>query len=199
VYRHPLGLPAGSIRAILSLLIVVQFCLYFLLPPHLSPGPLPVYMYPLLLLVLLYFVFRGKSEPFGAPRQPAPLYLPRGVVRVILFLALAGCVGWKLYEDWAYVLDRLTPLAPQLAEWPYLVGTFAACFLLGRLVRLGPWRTAAWFQDFLAWVSLIGMIALVAELCLRLFVSADYTAELDRTLWECVLVGIPTTYFAARL
>jgi hypothetical protein len=199
VYRHPLGLPAGSVRAILSLLIVAQVCLFLALPPHLVESrPMPLYLHALMLMVMLYFVARGREPLPGEPRQPAPLYLPRFFIRSLLILGLAAVVGWQLYENPERVYDRLKPVEAQLADWPYILATLAGSFVLGRLLRIGPWRNAAWFQDFLAWVSLIAMIAVVAEMCLTIFVNPGFLQSIDRTVWECVLTGIVTTYFAAR-
>jgi hypothetical protein len=148
-------------------------------------------------MLMLYVVARGGDAP-GPSRPVAPLYLPRFFIRSLLLLALAGVVGWQLYENPERVYDRLRPLPSQLDDWPYILGTLAGSFVLGRLLRLGPWRHSAWFQDILAWTSLIAMIAMFAEFCLTLFVSAEFSQALDRTIWECTLTGIVTTYFAVR-
>lgn len=197
VYRHPLGLPAGSVRAILSLLIVGQVCLFLVLPPDLG-RPLPLYLHAQMLMVMLYFVARGRERQPGEPRQPAPLYLPRFFIRSLLLLGLAAVVAWQLYENPGRVYDRLKPEEKQLADWPYILATLAGCFTLGRVLRMGPWRNAAWFQDFLAWISLVAMIVMVAEICLNLFIHPAFLESLDRTIWECTLTGVVTTYFAAR-
>jgi hypothetical protein len=197
VYRHPLGLPAGSVRALLSLLIVGQVCLFLLLPPHLA-RPMPLYLHAQMLMVMLYFVARGRDPLPGQPRGAAPLYLPRFFIRAFLLLGLAGVLGWQLYENPERVYDRLRPVEAQLNDWPYILATLAGCFVLGRLLRLGPWRNAAWFQDMLAWLSLMCMFAMVVEICLTLFVQPDFLQSLDRTAWECTLTGVVTTYFATR-
>src|SRR5262245_12200904 len=119
VYRHPLGLPPGSIRALLALMIVGQFCLFMLMPGD-PPPVLPLYVHLLLLLVMVYFIARGK-EP-SAPHQAGPLHLPRFVIRAVLIAALVGAVAWRWYQDGGpqSVLDRLTPVQSQWESWPYL-------------------------------------------------------------------------------
>jgi len=197
VYRHPLGLPAGSVRAVLVLLVAGLFWMFLLLPADQYP-PVPLYLHCLLPTVMLYFVTRNQPTDPRVPPQPGPWHLPRGFFRLLLLLGFLAAIGWQCYNSPEVLRDRLTPLKDDLDKWPYLLGTLGGSFLLGRLLRLGPWRRAAWFQDFLAWISLLAMIAIVVEICISLFVQPEFLKSLDRLVWECVLTGIVTMYFAAR-
>jgi hypothetical protein len=181
------------VRATLVVMIAGLFWMFLLLPAD-QYQPVPLYLQFLLPMVMLYFVARSQAEGGGA----APWHLPRGFFRLLLLVGFTAAIGWKYYEDPEVLRDRLTPLKGDLDKWPYLFGTLAGSFVLGRLLRLGPWRRAAWFQDFLAWVSLLAMIAIAAEICISLFIKPEFLASLDRIVWECVLTGIVTMYFAAR-
>src|SRR6266481_1538596 len=104
--RHALGWPPGSVRAMLSLLVVLLICALMLIPPH-DPGkptPIPAYLLYLMFLVLgHYFAARGHmrrvGEGEGHPWNQQPLYLPRFCVRLIL---LGSLVGTSIYR---YVTD----------------------------------------------------------------------------------------------
>ena len=99
-YRHALGLPAGSIRAMLALGVLVLLWGLTLLYQH-KAQPLPIeFVYLQILMVLIlahYFAAHGKSIG-GAVDTRAPLGLPRGSVR---FLLLAGYLGltYFLYRN----------------------------------------------------------------------------------------------------
>ena len=75
VYRHPLGLPAGSVRATLALIIVGLFWLLLVIQPD-KPVQVPLYLYFLMGLVLHFFGSHGGTiAPAGGRAfslAPAP-------------------------------------------------------------------------------------------------------------------------------
>src|SRR5882724_10592291 len=75
---HALGLPAGSVRALLAVLIfATTWGLLVLKPTQEVPG----YLRDLLFIIMgHYFAARRRSGPAEEPGPP-PLYLPRGSVR----------------------------------------------------------------------------------------------------------------------
>src|SRR5262245_13818143 len=81
VSRHAFGWPPGSIRAVLTLLVVGLVCALVLTPPQRNePTPIPAYLLYLLFLILgHYFAARGSSP--GEQGHAAPLWLPAGTVR----------------------------------------------------------------------------------------------------------------------
>ncbi len=197
VPRHPLGLPPGSVRAVLSLIIVGLFWLILLLPQE-NALQVPLYLYCLLGLVFIFFVSHGHSiAPQGSGHR-SPLGLPKGSIRAIIFLGTAAVIGWCVHSNRALLLERLTPTPEMLYQWPYLLLALVGGFFLGWLIRLGPWRNVYWFQDIQAWISLIAMAGLGIEVVIRLFVNPTLERDINLPLWEEVLVGIVAFYFGVR-
>jgi len=197
VPRHPLGLPQGSVRAVLSLTIVGLFWLLLLLPPD-KDVQVPLYLYFLLGLVLVFFASHGRSIAPQGTTHRSPLGLPRGSIRGIIFVGTVAVVAWCIRSDQELLIGRLTPSAAQLPQWPYLLGSLVGGFFVGWIIRLGPWKNLYWFQDLQAWVSLIAIILLGAEIVLRLFVRPNMDQEIDLPLYEKILVAIVAFYFGVR-
>jgi hypothetical protein len=85
--RHAWGLPAGSVRALLALLVFATTWALLVLDPS---RPVPAFLRDLLFIILgHYFASRGRAESSGQETGPPPLYLPAGSVRLLLVL---GCV-----------------------------------------------------------------------------------------------------------
>ena len=100
LYRHPLNLPAGSVRTVLVLLILLPFWVLLLAPERL--GPVPDYLYGLLAMVLVYFAAHGSSIASRDQPQPGPWHLPGGTFRLLILastvvidmvLDCARCIG----------------------------------------------------------------------------------------------------------
>jgi hypothetical protein len=199
VVRHPLGLPAGSVRAVLSLIIAGLFWLLLLLPAD-KDVQVPLYLYFLLGMVLVFFASHGRSiAPAGAAHR-SPLGLPRGSILGIIVLGTVAVVGWKMHTDPELLLSRLTPEPQQLPQWPYLLAALVGGFFLGWLIRLGPWRSLYWFQDLQAWVSLIAMAMLGVEIVVLLFINPHLEEQtpINFPMWEEALTAIVAFYFGVR-
>ena len=103
-HLHALGLPAGSIRALLAMLVFGTALGLLALRPT---QEVPDYLRDLLFIIMgHYFAARRRAGQAAEP-GPSPLYLPIGSVR---FLLVAGCVGvgallyrrGQLTTPWAY-------------------------------------------------------------------------------------------------
>src|SRR5690348_17062374 len=114
VPRHPLGLPQGSVRAVLSLTIVGLFWLLLLLPADIDVK-IPPYLYFLLGLILLFFASHGHSIAPQGTTHRSPLGLPRGSIRGIILIGTVAVVAWCIHSDRELLIARLTPSAPQLS------------------------------------------------------------------------------------
>lgn len=196
--RHPLGLPAGSVRAVLALAIAGLFWTILLLPESCNI-PVPLFLYFLSVMVVLFFFGHGKS--IGAPDEKSPWGLPRGTFRVIIVLGTIAGVAAHFYLHQEHVWRRLRPDADQLrAQWPYLLIALSAGLAFGWLIGRGPWRRSAVFQDLQAWVSLLAMLGLMVELIIVLFINPNLGADLklNLTIWESVLTAIVAWYFGSR-
>jgi hypothetical protein len=201
VTRHPLGLPPGSVRAVLSLIIVGLFWLLLLLPPD-RDVQVPLYLYFLLGLVLLFFVSHGHSiAPLGT-NQRSPLGLPKGSIRAIILLGTAAVVGSGIYSNPDLLIRRLAPAPEEQSQWAHhwahLLMALLGGFFLGWVMRLGPWKGLPSFQDIQAWVSLLAMAGLGVEIVIRVFINPQLEQDINLPLWEEILVGIVSFYFGVR-
>ena len=84
---HALGLPSGSIRALLAILVFGTMWALLLVQPG---AEIPDYLRDLLFIIMgHYFAARRRASEDPEPGPP-PLFLPRGSVR---FLLIAGSVA----------------------------------------------------------------------------------------------------------
>jgi hypothetical protein len=196
--RHPLGLPAGSVRALLAMMIAAQFWTLLLIPED-KGFIIPLFLYFLTAVVLLFFFAHGKSISTDANQRP-PFGLPRGTFRGLIILGTAAVFGYYVYRYNQSPLPRLVPKPEQLGQWPGLLIALAAGLGGGWLVGRGPWRKSMMFQDFQAWLSLLAMMGLVIETIFVLLINPNLRQEhkVDLTLWECILTGVISWYFGAR-
>src|SRR3712207_745527 len=98
VARPPLGLPAGSIRGLLAIQIAVIFWM-FLLAPAERLVPIPLNMYFLLSLVMMFFVAHGKSIARRGETTPSPLWLPGGTIRLVILAGTAAVFAYVIVKD----------------------------------------------------------------------------------------------------
>ncbi len=201
-YRQPLGLPAGSIRAFLALIIVGLFWLFLLVPAHMTSGgapiQVPLYMFFLFGLVLVFFAAHGHNISRTDGDDRAPWGLPRGFFRFVLVVGTLAIVGWQYYKDPGRLQQRLTPSQDQLQHVPALLGCLAGGFVVGRILRVGPWRESPWYQDILAWLALLASVGVAADLVIQIFINPTVQQPLDPIRFEYVLTAIIAGYFGAR-
>lgn len=199
--RHALGLPAGSVRAAHVLGVVGLICAIMLVPTRGEVAAIPPYLIYLLFMMLgHYFAAHGVSIATRDDPAPSPLYLPGGVVRVLIILALGGCIGWKLYQDEPGLVRQFDASLTALREQPYLPLVILGGFILGVMVRaiVGRNNPSAALQDVEAWISLIALIGLVfAGLMHLVIIPSLEEFKIDPT-WEGYLGGIIAFYFGER-
>jgi hypothetical protein len=194
--RHPLGMPSGSVRSILTLLVVALFCGVLLVPAR-AADPIPPY--------LIYLLFLSLGHLFAvhahAPAQdPAPLHFPRGLLRLLIIAAVAGTLAWKIYSDRAGMLTRWHATMNELgAQWLLpllLLGGFFVGSLLHPLI--GRDNPSVAIQDLQAWLALIAIIGLCIAAVVHIIIEASTPQPVSHSLWESVLAGIVAFYFGAR-
>ena len=155
---HALGLPEGSIRAVLALAI---FATIWILLARQPGEVVPDYLRDLLFIVMGHY-FAARRSPTvmaTAPKGPAPLFLPRGSIRLVIFAGFAA-VGVLLYRQ-GHLLDP--------AHNPGVVTLMlVAGFLLGvTLARIGDWwksrghRVSRGVEDVKAVVAMLSAAALI--------------------------------------
>ncbi len=84
---HALGLPSGSIRALLAILIFATVWGLLLIQPS---EEVPEYLSGLLFIIMGHYFAARRRAPEAEEPGPPPLFLPRGSVR---FLLLGGSVA----------------------------------------------------------------------------------------------------------
>ncbi len=205
--RYPLGLPAGSVRSFLTLLIVGTVCVMILIAPAASEisdrYAIPPFLIYLLFLIIGSF-FSAHGNTIGAEEdEPHPLHLPRGTIRIIVLAAIIGTVVWKWQHDPDGFTKLLSVTADRLKREPLLpfillIGFFAGIVfhaLLGRhLIRY----TA--YQDILAWVAILAQTLMVISILVIGVINPSLQVHepLEPAMFEAGLGAIVAFYFAAR-
>jgi hypothetical protein len=204
-YRHPLGLPAGSVRALLTFMVLGTVWTLLLMPAE-KMISVPLYLYYLTFLVIgSYFGSRSHAPP--GRRETPPLYLPRGSIRFLIIAGFLGVAGYGWYQDHEF-LEKLR--LDDMRKEPYLPFIIFGSFFLGVIVALvahltlsGPEGMPSWYQDVIAWISVIAVLALgggvIYEVVIRPTMSGDaFTMAKLGMPWETILSGIVAFYFGVR-
>src|SRR4051812_1041118 len=84
---HALGLPAGSIRALLAILVFGTIWGLLALRPA---REVPDFLRDLLFIILGHYFASRRRVDRGDEPGPSPLFLPKGSIRLLL---VGGCVG----------------------------------------------------------------------------------------------------------
>jgi hypothetical protein len=197
--RPPLGLPPGSIRGLLSLQIAIIFWLLLIIPSDPDRKiPIPLNLYFLASLVMMFFVSHGKSIASRRDPAPSPLWLPGGTFRFIL---LAGTIA--VFADLTFRhperFARLTPDPEQMTYWLHFLIALGGGFILGYSTKILPFLRHSWiFQAFQAWMAIIAMAILLIEMIYRVFVGTSLTENVEPVIWSTAVTGIVAFYFGSR-
>ncbi len=111
------GLPSGSIRGILSVLICSFFWIVLLFPAG-TTITVPLGHFFLLTLVFLAFA----SHPGTDARTSAVL---PWLMRVVFVGGSAAVVAFAIWKDPELAAARLTPGTNEISQWPVLLGCLA--------------------------------------------------------------------------
>ncbi|HXY33121.1 MAG TPA: hypothetical protein VEI07_02775 [Planctomycetaceae bacterium] len=195
--RHPLGLPPGSVRALLCLIVVS-----FVVAQTARGISVAVVWHESLMIMLAHYFttrrmvplskdLRARLEASGdIDREPNPLHLPKHTVRVLMVAAFAG-LGIYLYRAGRLFEAQSLPLLVSVGA--YLLGTFAK----GTLTWLSRnWKAVppAWWIDLKAAVTLtIVLVAVGLQLCGMTSIAGLQTARL-----EDFSLGLVLFYFGSR-
>ena len=159
---HAFGLPGGSVRAVLAVLVFGGIWTWLWRRPD---REMPPYLSDLMFIILgHYFAARAGREAGEAPGPP-PLYLPRGTIRLLVVLGFASVAGVLSYQRrlWASDAARGVHLNPGGVTL-ILVGGFLVGVVLARLRQW--WaargrRLPRIVEDVRATVSLAAAVALL--------------------------------------
>jgi hypothetical protein len=197
VKRHALGLPAGSIRATHTLLIVGLFCAMLLVPAK-QLLPLPPYLIYLLFMVLGHYFAHRSGDADSSGRHP--LYLPRGCVRFLVTVGLVATISWCVYSDPQKLEQQFDKSLDALKEEPYLPLCILGAFFLGVIVRaiVGRNYPPLFLQDMEAWLSLISIVGLCVAGVIHLIIVPSLDSTLGNPLFEAILASVIAFYFGER-
>jgi hypothetical protein len=196
---HAFGWPPGSIRAMLTLIVVALVCALMLISRHAGASiPIPAYLgYLLFLAVGFYFGARGQHHD---PNVPPPLYLPRGSVRLIILAALTATVAYKLVNDRTGLEDQLKASFEAAKALPLLPLVVVGGFFVGVIVRaiIGRHERSAWAQNLEAWFALIAILMMSIAVLIDLVIKPSLPTWVDLPAWESILGGVVSFYFGVR-
>jgi hypothetical protein len=193
--KNPFGLPLGTIRATLALLICA-FVWLVLLWPH-DTVKLPLAHFFMGSMVFMAFVTHptvsgGKGESTFAP----------WVLRVLFVVGSLGVIAYAVYTDWEQVTKRLVPSELEFKQWWLLyLGVTVGGFMVGRLLRLMLGTASPFFQSIRAWVSLLAMFMMLGEFLLFIaFASSEPNSGQEQFLhaWQGVQLLAVSAYFGSR-
>jgi hypothetical protein len=199
---HALGLPSGSVRALLAVgIFATTWGLLLFRPTQVVPD----YLGDLLFIIMgHYFAVRNRAAQEREPGPP-PLYLPRGSVRLVLVI---GCVAVAVLlhlRGQLTSLDRNPGVVTLLLVGGFLLGVAVnavTVWWLGEGHR--PPRFVEDLRAILSLAAAILLIFLVWSRCFLPFPSVwidGFLAEwirLGRFGPEHVLAAIVGFYFGSR-
>lgn len=202
--RHALGLPAGSVRALLSFAVLAMlWALVAFAMSGKGKGQVPLsFLYLNLIMLMIfghYFTAHGRNIGSDVSYRP-PLGLPKGVVRILLILGYGGLAGFLFYRQ------QQSPLEfPDVAGLLPFLGALIGGFILGYMMTgfftwVGGGDLPAAVQDVQAWVALLAVVGLVVSALIHTVINPG--VSLDQRLnvngLEAVLAGLVGFYFGAR-
>jgi hypothetical protein len=204
--RHALGLPAGSVRALLAFAILLYLWVMALATTRDGAGLLAqkeamtafIYLQLVMVVILCHFVVaHGKTIGHRVSRH-SPLWMPRGSIRILLLAGYFGLAYWtyRNHTDYHQPDVERVMLVVALVMGAFLVGHLSTSIM--RLMS-GP-ALPFWFLDVQAWFSLIALALLAWVLIGRLVINTSVAAETQLTLRysEAAMAAFAGFYFGAR-
>jgi hypothetical protein len=180
--RHAFGLPAGSIRALIAFTILGLVWALMAMERE-----IPLYLQYLMFLILgHYFAAHHRTIKPVDEREWSPLFMPRGMIRMLIFLGFAGALGAMYFfhhrdapaefvEELKMKDERTQNLyMPFVLVLGFFIGLVVARF--GRLIG-GKGGQPGWYQDIQAWFALMALLALVVVVVIELIINPAREAE----------------------
>jgi hypothetical protein len=192
VQEYPtFGLPSGSVRGFLSVLICSFFWIVLLYPAN-TEIKAPLGHFFLLTLVFMAFA----SQPF----LDVKAHLLPWLMKLLFVGGSTVVVVVAFVRDPALAAARLTPNATDISQWPVLLGCFAGGFGVALFLRFVLGRHSQLFMTLRAWVGVIAMLLLFVETILQFLVLPGMTDVNQNAMkvWEGIIIAAVAAYFGAR-
>jgi hypothetical protein len=195
--RNPLTLPAGSVRALLCLIVVS-----FVIAQTARGISVAVVWHESLMIMLAHYFttrrmvplskdLRARLEASGdIDREANPLHLPKHTVRVLIIAAFAG-LGVYLYRQGRLFETQSLPLLVSVGA--YLLGTLAKA-VLSWLARSRKTVAPAWWIDLKA-ASTLAIVVVTVGLQL---LGMRSVAGFETGRLEDFSLGLVLFYFGSR-
>lgn len=193
---NPFGLPLGSVRGIMAILILSFFWVGVCWPSDTAKLPLGhFFLLPLVLFSFALPTHRTKGEGFG-------------VLPIILRLILVGgsiLVGIYAYQKGPEVYQpRMTPRFEEFVQFWLPFGlTLAGGFFAGHVFRLVLGPTGVLFVTGRAWLGVVSLVMLAVELALLVMLLSSKGGDQSfiefLRFYQFVEVGVVSAYFGTRL
>ena len=198
--RNPLGLPAGSVRALLILMVMGTIIILLLMPRNVA---VPLYLWYLLFLTVgVYFGARGKARSHDTP----PLYLPKGTIRILIIAGFFGIMGYAVFRDPSAFYSKPMLSDADKKESLLMPTVMVAAFLFGVIVNAiagkvlkGAEGMPAWYQDVQAWVSVLAVLGLGGQILLEVIVFPTMAEPPSLPQVQGVLSAVVAFYFGQRV
>jgi hypothetical protein len=176
-------MPAGSVRALLAVLIFATTWGLLLLRPT---REVPDYLADLLFIIMgHYFAVRNRATQEREP-GPAPLYLPRGSVRLILIIGCLAVAVLLHLRGQLTSLDRNPGVVTLLLVGGFLLGVAMNAVMVW---WLGEGRRPPRFvEDLRAIISLAAAILLIV-LVWGQFYLPSLSVQIHSVLAEWIRLG----------
>lgn len=157
--RAPLGLPEGSVRAVLTLVIVLVVCM------ETAAGRAPEMFWNEALMIAMahYFTSRrfvdlpasaiARLEQEGLLERPHPLFLPRHSIRAIILLVFVLLAVYLHFQGRLWEPTSLSVLGVMAA---YLLGMVLRS-ITNAMQRFTGRRPPAWLEDTKAVAALLAV------------------------------------------
>jgi hypothetical protein len=195
--RHPFGLPMGTVRGFISLLICSFFWIYLLLPAPADQRPLTVPLAHFFLLSLVFLAFASHPILHDAQRSE---FLP-WLMRFFFVGGSIAVVAYVAYQDPSRLSVRLTPEQAEVTQWPVLLGTLCGGFGAGLFFRFIFGRKSDLFQSLRAWIGVVAILLLVIETVYQFAIRpslAQPPGPEAMKVWEGILIAFVAAYFGSR-
>lgn len=193
---NPFGLPLGSVRGIMGLLILSFFWIALLWPSQTARLPLGhFFLLPLVLFSFALPTARPKNEGFGILPLILRILLVGGTILVGIY---AHQKGPEVYQV------RLTPRFEEFAEsWLAFGLTLAGGFLAGHALRLVLGPNSVLFITGRAWLGVVSLVMLAVELALLVMLLSSRGGDASFTeflrAYQFAEIGVVAAYFGTRL
>jgi len=180
----PLSLPRGSIRALMTIVLLGTLWALMLLGREI-PMALP---YVTLVILGEYFGFRGGESPPSGGKHP--LFLPRGSIRILIVLGFAT-VAYFLWRDGRIQFNARDRNFAILCLMAALMAGFLVRKVLDLLTRGPIAQPRKWFENVKA-VTALAASALLVICCV---LEAESSVRENAALLAAPIVVF---YFGSR-